>query len=565
MTRQITIVCHTCCVLLLYYYLPAKAISAPYTRYEFYPKYCSIPSEIQSRRIRPVEKNNTRLIQVNAIIRHGSRTPYFDGEYCWKGYRSKKADTSKWDCGLKTVQAAPTSRALKAGDDGFEMMFEKKYDALKSPLRNELNGTCQLGQLLETGYDQEFENGKILKEAYLNESRMNMYLFNGILANETYMEPFTYYRADDFQRTMMSGQILLSGLFGNDNDDFSQNIKIKVHTADRSNDILEGNFHLCPKLNDLASQAYASPDFIQKNTSEDASKLRNMLKDELKSSAPSNGREPIDVMVDCLMTTICTDRSLPILVNDFDGNEDGSSLFMRLIKFATWKWLFLYQFNDAAFPKLAMGPLWTEIMDRIRLTLRKDMIDDEGNTGSNDDIPRLLLYSAHDVTILSLLATLGFDIMNMSIPAYASLLIIEIHAVLENPAYDSLITSRAFRLLYNGETINRFIKGCPKDEELCDLQILMNLVEPFATRDRDCMSSLTSRTTAEDDSFISNSPMVSVTIVLFSCLIGVMVTYTVLSKKVNEPDETIFDDDNYDNSKDSNVMREINLYETEVI
>jgi len=153
----------------------------------------------------------------------------------------------------------------------------------------------------------------------------------------------------------------------------------------------------------------------------------------------------------------------------------------------------------------------------------------------------------------------------MSVPAYASLFIIEIHAVLENPAYNSLITSRAFRLLYNGEIITRFIKGCPKDEELCDLQILMNLVEPFATRDRDCTSSVISRTTAEDESFISNSPMVSVTIVLISCFIGVMVTYTILSKKVNERDKRIFGDDNYDNSKYSNAMKAMDLYETEVI
>lgn len=45
-----------------------------------------------------------------------------------------------------------------------DFLFEKNYDALLygstgNSTGNELNGTCQLGQLLMRGYDQELQNG----------------------------------------------------------------------------------------------------------------------------------------------------------------------------------------------------------------------------------------------------------------------------------------------------------------------------------------------------------------------------------------------------------------------
>ena len=46
-------------------------------------------------------------------------------------------------------------------------LFEKQYDALKEPLSNELGGTCQVGQLLLRGYEQELRNGRYLRSAYL--------------------------------------------------------------------------------------------------------------------------------------------------------------------------------------------------------------------------------------------------------------------------------------------------------------------------------------------------------------------------------------------------------------
>jgi hypothetical protein len=44
----------------------------------------------------------------------------------------------------------------------------------------------------------------------------------------------------------------------------------------------------------------------------------------------------------------------------------------------------------------------------------------------------------------------------------------------------------AFRLIYNGRVLTNLMDGCPGNAELCDAQILVRHVAPFATRSIDC-------------------------------------------------------------------------------
>jgi hypothetical protein len=123
----------------------------------------------------------SRLVHVTALIRHGAQTPYVGPpKYrCWDGYW-ESTSTGVWDCNLRMKTAPPAASAnIKEEEEEEEegepdFLFQKRYNALLSGRGlgggggkgNALNSTCQLGQLLMRGYDQELRKGVILKAGY---------------------------------------------------------------------------------------------------------------------------------------------------------------------------------------------------------------------------------------------------------------------------------------------------------------------------------------------------------------------------------------------------------------
>lgn len=343
-------------ILLLGYAAASSTIneSNEYTKYAKYPPYCSTPDEMEKRAVPPLQTSNDndssvlpQLIHVTALIRHGARTPWAGAPYyqCWDGYWDDP-ETGIWNCDLKTYMSPPaTEKEHVVNNDGGiveeepDFLFEKRYDALTfdvsdgSAVRtgNELNGTCQLGQLLTRGYDQELRNGLHLRQAYFydenntadehaaSDPRMRLWDLTatdtggrntqtviGDTTKAIYQEPNLRYRADDEQRTLMSGQILLRGLFGPEllSSGDEEAAVIRLHTADYNKDVLVINGEVCPKVVDLQNAAYDSEEFKKWNeTSAEVKLLRAFAKDEL-------GLDKIPPsMLDCLMTTACTDVS----------------------------------------------------------------------------------------------------------------------------------------------------------------------------------------------------------------------------------------------------------------
>lgn len=539
-----------------------------YKKYPSYPNYCSIPATMRRRSIPPLQATvpnlgdrNTKLVQVTAVIRHGARTPYSSSLSCWDGYWTDPA-TGVWDCELTTLTAPPSPPEVKneeevaAGqskvdteaDAGGEAMFlfDKRYDALSDPpeLSNKLNGTCQVGQLILRGYDQELANGKHLRSAYVYDGtdaqsvshNPRMRLFDatangGIDATNgrrMYEEPNLVYRADDDQRTLMSGQVLLRGLFGKDFDDHKDregsDPVVRLHTADRARDVLTPNEAICPRLKEIRTAAGDSLEFQQFNNSKEAETLRKMMVKEL-------GNDFAEEAIDCLMTTICTDRPLPPIVDDFKKEEDGrdrrrdsdrndgegnnceggkdedrarglsssssdsddssdegygTNIFERLFNFSVAQNTYHYRYNDAEYCKLGMGPMWSEIMANI---LPITSYEDDGKGTPPPTVPKLALFSGHDTTILPLLNTLGPDVWDGEWTPYASMLAIEIHEIVGEPTDRNVYPSNhAFRLVYNGQAITSRMEKCPSDSEMCDISVLLNRVQPFATIKRQCSS-----------------------------------------------------------------------------
>ena len=330
-----------------------------YTAYSKYPDYCSTPSMMETRKIPPLQKESmgeTRLVHVTAVLRHGARTPANGGFPCWQDYWENE-ETGVWNCSLTIDMAPPTPKREQEEENTSSpteeasdvvTLFEKKYDALmkvgpeqhnrKDDLSNELFGTCQTGQLLLQGYDQHVVNGQILREAYAFDSankynhdiRMRL-LDTTAQDNKPWDEPQVYLRADDEERTLLSGQILLRSLFESEIETEAKKnnapVRIPVHTADYHRDYLSINEDICPRLHELRTNFEASSAYRSFNHSKEAKHLRKFMNDKLGSSVE------IDIL-GCLMPTVCADRPLPDAF-DYEGKSD---IFDRMVNFAYEKW-----------------------------------------------------------------------------------------------------------------------------------------------------------------------------------------------------------------------------------
>lgn len=307
---------------------------------------------MKQRRVPPLYISNatnvgaSRLVHVTSVLHHGARTilgPATTGP-CWDGFWDSR-ETGVWDCNLTTYLAPPSKRRIFQEEEDTDrelsesmFLFNLEFDALKQPLSNVLNGTCQEGQLLLQGYDQQVENGKMLRNAYLYDESSTedadhderMRLFSVTTHEETPLpwdNQFLYVRSGDSQPTMMSGQLLMRGIFESELEEyrskeeygFSAFPSIRVHTADHTMDILGGFQKNCPKLDKLKRESFSAAEYQEFYNSVESEQVRQFMESQVSQGAG---------LFDCLMTTICTDRTIPEEFGDYE--EDKSTWFNRI-------------------------------------------------------------------------------------------------------------------------------------------------------------------------------------------------------------------------------------------
>jgi hypothetical protein len=111
------------------------------------------------------------------------------------------------------------------------LLLDKVYDALQPPMGNDLNGTCQLGQLIDVGYEQHVWNGKHLRTAY----REGPSHWRIPVASPFDNNHDVWVRGDDQPRILQSAHALLHSFFNTSNNINSTwtTHRIPYHTADR--------------------------------------------------------------------------------------------------------------------------------------------------------------------------------------------------------------------------------------------------------------------------------------------------------------------------------------------
>ena len=148
-----------------------------------------------------------------------------------------------------------------------------------------------------------------------------------------------------------------------------------------------------------------------------------------------------------------------------------------------------FKYRKNLYSQIATNPLWNDILSGLliftnadKLTLKKAWPDIRPQS-------KFALYSAHDTTLMTLLASLGgslYDSVEGSLwPPYASMLNIELFQIdfKDNANSDikaNFATGVGFRLVFNGQVMTHHISGCMRDEEICDIDVLVLHTFPFS-------------------------------------------------------------------------------------
>ena len=401
------------------------------------PAYCN--ADYESFTITPMSESEMQQVsslkQVLVMIRHGSRTPYAAGIPCWENYDVQWSNCNVTDL----VLPSPALYNYSSQDRPEQWLFRLIYDAFP----NELGGNCMTGQLVHEGYLQEEANGKALADLYLNNADNSFNLFDTNNFNDIDQGEL-YLRSDDEQRTLMSGQILLSRLFNATHENI-----VEWHTMDDAIDQIAPNSQACPALSGASAAAYASADFTAENTSTATTSLTESL-----DGIWGEGAWSYYNCIDCIMTTVCTGRGIPS--NNFTGDSMTQDILTQAIDQSTYIYAYQALYNNSWYSKLGMGQtVW-----QMRTYL-------EEAVNNSDDAIKFGLWSAHDTSIMPLLAALMGDSWDQKWARYGAMVTIELYESRANAGGD------LFRLTYNGEAL--VMPGC-NNQTLCEASVLLDLM-----------------------------------------------------------------------------------------
>jgi hypothetical protein len=218
------------------------------------------------------------------------------------------------------------------------------------------------------------------------------------------------------------------------------------HTGDYALDQLYPNSGVCPRLTSLQSSIYSSPEWTAYNNSAEVKALNQNLNNIL-----GKGSWFWSYTMDCMMTTVCSNRQLP------EGMTE--SIFNETIGFIEKQQSFLNLYNDSQWAKLSMGNTAWHIKNNIV------------NFLDGSKTYKFALFGGHDTTIQPFLSAVAKYAWDNHWPGYASMLSIELYS--KNPDAPADTPDNLFRLVYNSQVIT--IPGC--DDALCDVNVLLDSMD----------------------------------------------------------------------------------------
>lgn len=249
-----------------------------------------------------------------------------------------------------------------------------------------------LGQLTNIGKRQHFKLGKWLRQRY------------STFLPEKYCLNDIYVRATDVDRTLMSAESNLAGLYSPIGSDvWDETIKwqpIPVHTVpEKADAVLAGKKH-CPRF-DMEVQALLQDDEFKRISLE--------LKPLYDYVSNHSGKPIFDIQtLEYLYNTLYIENLNKLKLPDWTKD-----IFPE--KLLPWAYLsFQIYCYTAPLQRLKVGPLMTEVVNRLVNKSEGILKPDR----------KMWIYSAHDTTVANVL--MAFGAFEPHCPPYASTIILEL-------------------------------------------------------------------------------------------------------------------------------------------
>uniref|UniRef100_A0AC35TFM2 Lysosomal acid phosphatase n=1 Tax=Rhabditophanes sp. KR3021 TaxID=114890 RepID=A0AC35TFM2_9BILA len=301
-----------------------------------------------------------------------------------------------------------------------------------------------LGELTKEGMAQQYRLGQWIRKRY-----------DSFISTE-YSSYEIYARSSDYNRTLMSGQANLAGLFKptNHTTQFLPGLlwnPIPVHTLPKEDDRQLYDEVECPILHHEIDRVYSEdPQVLQleKENADFLSFLGNnsgLAKDTLRL-------KDMWLVFDSLNAEYChqDEHQIPGWVN--------STVWSKIQSLYDQSSRFLHS-NDLL-KKLKSGPLLQEISRRLRLKAANQL----------DSRHKYYMYSAHDTSVSAILA--AFGIIPETFPNYATMAMIELHR-----SQDDHIIKIFYKNVTDGENVYEYdIERCPSP---CSLTSFMASTEIY--------------------------------------------------------------------------------------
>jgi len=267
------------------------------------------------------------------------------------------------------------------------------------------------GQLSKKGQLRHLQLGKFLRKNY------------GDFLAPFYNPEEIYIRSTDVDRTLMSAQSNLAGLFPPHlNETWSADIAgwqpLPVHTVPHKSDMLLVRGNNCPRYQNMQHDVWVKnpvPEVVTENT-----KYKDLWDTVRKGAGVTDTIENMWYIPDSIKIEYLNNLTLPAWVTP--------SIFDHLMSFKDLG--FQMMVYNRSMARLAGGNLLKKIQSNMKAKIEKE------------SKRKMFMYSAHDDTVAPLLAALG--VYNNLAPPYASCVLVELWQDVSNGYY--------VRVLYRNDT-----------------------------------------------------------------------------------------------------------------